>query len=416
MTTRAGTAGLITGMALTIMIYPLYSAWRMAIKAGQVTGSYYIWIVLISVFLVITTGGIWGARWAGSVEKGRRVALGAMTGTLAGTILFCLWGAAAAGELIDTGPLTGSVWQMQAAKIRLITGRTMMLYLFLFLGGGAAGALGGYISTPKGPRQKDVFDLEEPQMALNASITAVPASMVAAVISAVIFPRLASSVNGPVLRTVTEMDLPVILSLLLVVVSHFALTLVVPFEARAANHRCGIDEVKMGAFVGIATAPVLAVLLLIPRRDVFSNPVILIGMLAVSTMSLISVLTLITLILPRRASFKAPPEKHLQIEASLFGTIARSQGPRLIVLCIGCGFLIVLPLYITVVSVLINLSPLLDPASFSFLPPGNWRMFQIQALVSVGMMVASAGFLSAIYIFYLNLGRWYSRWNAKRVK
>lgn len=414
MTTRAGTTGLVTGLVLTIMIYPLYYAWRLANLSGQVTGSFYIWIAGIAVGMVALAGGIWAARWAGSVQKDRRAALGALAGALAGTILFCLWGAAAAGDLVDQAFSSNPTWYVQASKIRLITGRTMLMFLSLFIGGGLAGGLGGLLTTPKGSKKKDVFDLEEPQMALNASITAVPASIVATVIAAVIFPRLALSVNGLSARLVTEMDLPVLVSLFLVVISHAALTLVVPHEARASTHRCGLDEVKMGAFVGIATAPVLAILLFLLRRDVFSHPVILIAMLVVSTMSLVSILTLISLILPKRALFKPPPDKHLKMEASFFGTIARSQGPRLIVLCVGCGILMVLPLYITVVSVLINLSPLLDPAVFAIVPPGPWRLFQMQALVSVCILTIAANFLSAIYIFYLNLGRWFSVWNAKR--
>lgn len=414
MTTRAGMAGLVTGLVLTIMIYPMYYAWRLAIFSGQVTGSFYIWLAGISAGMVALAGGFWAARWAGSAEKDRRAALGALAGALAGTFLFCLWGAAAAGDLIDQAFPSSPTWYVQASKIRLITGRTMLMFLSLFIGGGLVGALGGLLTTLKGSKKKDVFDLEEPQMALNASITVVPASIVATVIAAVVFPRLASSVNGPSTRLVTEMDLPVLVSLFLLVISHVALTLVVPHEARASTHRCGLDEVKMGAFVGIATAPVLAILLFLPRRDVFSHPVILIAMLIISTLSLVSILTLISLILPRRAVFKPPPNKHLKMEASLFGTIARSKGPRLIVLCVGCGILMVLPLYITVISVLINLSPLLDPTVFAIVPPGPWRLFQLQALVSGSILTVAASFLSAIYIFYLNLGRWFSAWNAKR--
>lgn len=416
MTTRAGSAGLVTGLVLTIMVYPLYYAWRSAIVTGQVTGSSYIWIAAVSAWLVILSGGILAACWSGSIQKGRRAVLGALAGAIAGTILFCLWGAAAAGDLVDQIPLGETTWYIQAARVRLITSRTMILFIVLFFGAGLAGALGGLLTTPKDLRKKDAFDLQEPQMALNASITAVPASMVATVIAAVIFPRLATSINGPSTRLITEMDLPVIVSLILVVISHIALTVVVPHEARAATHRCGLDEVKMGAFVGIATAPVLAILLLVPRRDIFSHPVLLIALLVISTLSLISMLTLVSLILPRRAAFNAPLDKRQKVESSLFGTIARSQGPRLIVLCVGCGFLMALPLYITVVSVLINLSPFFDPNIFAFIPQGNWRLFQIHALVSGSMLVAAAAALSVIYIFYLYLGRWFSRWNAKRAE
>ncbi len=202
--------------------------------------------------------------------------------------------------------------------------------------------------------------------------------------------------------------------LLLILVSHLALTLVVPHEARQAEHRCGLDEVKMGAFVGIGAAPLLTLLLFIAQPGIYSNPYILIALLIVASMSLFSLLTLVKLVLPRRVSFPEPHEEWQKREASLFGTIARSHGLRLVVLCVGCGILMVVPLYISIVSVLINLSQVMDIFIFPLIPESSWKLFIIQAMVSTGMMTASSVLLTIIYLLYLNLGRWYNKWNALR--
>jgi len=96
----------------------------------------------------------------------------------------------------------------------------------------------------------------------------------------------------------------------------------------------------------------------------------------------------------------------------LFGTIAQSNGPRLVMLCIGCGLAMVLPLHVTVISTLINL--LADPAFEQVASAEAARkLFLTQALVSAGLMTASAALLTGIYLFYLNLGRWFNRRNAR---
>jgi hypothetical protein len=69
-----------------------------------------------------------------------------------------------------------------------------------------------------------------------------------------------------------------------------------------------------------------------------------------------------------------------------------------------------------VFSVLINLnSLLLDPALVQTIPKEVVRtLFLTQALVSSGLMAASAAVLTIIYLFYLNLGRWFSRWGSRQ--
>jgi hypothetical protein len=156
----------------------------------------------------------------------------------------------------------------------------------------------------------------------------------------------------------------------------------------------------MAAFVAIATAPVLILLLFLIDVAAFLNPLILAALLASTILSLISLRNLVKLVLPRRAAFPLPPPGALLTEARWFGSIANSRAPRLVELCIGCGIVMVLPLYVTIISVLINIQ---------FVPQNNWHLFLTQALVSLGLIAASIIILTAIYLLYLNLGRWFSR-------
>ena len=210
------------------------------------------------------------------------------------------------------------------------------------------------------------------------------------------------------------LDLPLAVSLLNLLISHIALTLVVPHEARESEHRCGMDEVKMAAFVGIGATPLSILLLLLIDPGLFSKTIVLVTLLACAGLSLISLYSLLVLIFPKKATFAVPESEHQRIEASLFGSIARSHGPRLVMLCIGCGVVMVLPLCVSVLSLLVNLSPILDSSAFAFISDGLWRLFQMQALVNGGAIGASVILLIIIYIFYLNLGRWFSKWNATR--
>lgn len=399
MTTRAGLVGLLTGLVATVILfYPLAMAWP-----AETTP--WFWIAILVAAVLTIGGGALAARWSGSVQPGRCAALGGLAGGLAGTVIFCLLGAAAAGM-----PGQFSQAESMAAVIR----QTQEVFMVCFLGGTGLGLLGGWLAHPRRGNQTDIFDKSEPQMALNAAITAVPASVVAAGLAAFVFSRLAETVDPALAGSI--LDWPLGVSLLLVLVSHFALTLVIPHEAREAEHRCGMDEVKMAAYVGIGAAPALAIFLLFVGSELFSKPLVWLALLASAGMSLKSLQTLLGLILPRRASFPAPQEGFQTVEATLFGTIANSRGPRLVVLCIGCGLLMVLPLYVVVISVLVNLSNLIFDPSFAQLAPVDAarKLFLTQALVSTGVMSASAGLLSVMYLFYLNLGRWFNRWGARR--
>ncbi|MBN2256738.1 MAG: hypothetical protein JW704_02805 [Anaerolineaceae bacterium] len=208
------------------------------------------------------------------------------------------------------------------------------------------------------------------------------------------------------------MNPPLAASLLILIISHFALTLVTVHETRQAEHRCGMDEVKMAAYVGIGAGPLLALLLFLINVDIFQKPFILAALLTSIVKSLKSLHTLLKYILPKRASFPAPREGWQKTEAKWFGTIAASHGPRLVLLCIGCGWAMVMPLYVSVLSVLINLSgSLAKPTSAPAVVEVTRGLYLTQALVSVGLAMASILLLITIYLLYLNLGRWFSKRN-----
>ena len=76
----------------------------------------------------------------------------------------------------------------------------------------------------------------------------------------------------------------------------------------------------------------------------------------------------------------------------------------------------ILPLHVVLISVLVNLTSLLMDPTFAQLAPADAarKLFLTQALVSAGLMSVSAGLLSGLYLFYLNLGRWFSRLGSRR--
>jgi len=418
MTTRAGFTGILTGLAITLIIYLLFICQPQAFLAGRLPGSaLFPWVAIILVVFLMLAGGWWAGRRSGSAQPGRRVVLGVLAGSLAGVILFCLWGSATAGSARWIFPVDlTSVSRVE--YIDTIIHQTTGLFLTLFLGGCVIGALGGLLANIDQQQHKDVFDKAAPQMAMNATITAVPASIVATALASYVFSRLSVLLGDQIGQTIPGGSIftpPLGVSLLLVVVSHLSLTLVIPHEARQAEHRCGLDEVKMAAYVGIGAAPLLILFLSLANPEALTSPLVQVALLVTSIMSLRSLYHLHKLILPRRASFQAPQEENKKTEAKLFGTIAASRGLRLVVLCIGCGLVMVLPLYVSVISVLINLNHAVlntpFPQPFTGVP---WSLYKTQALTSSIVVAASITLLVVIYLFYLNLGRWFNKRNANQ--
>jgi hypothetical protein len=413
MTTRAGFTGLITGLIATLIIYPFFMSSPAMFMSGDLEVTTGFLIVAAIVVILIIGSGWFAVGWSGATHPGRSAALGGLAGGLAGSVVFCFWGAGLAFWTSLFHHAKTPQTEILSDSIRQI----MDIFLVLFIGGSGLGMLGGWFFSRRHQNRTEIFDKTEPQMALNAAITAVPASIVAAAMAGAIFSRLADYLGSQTSQTGFDgrlLEIPLVVSLLLVLISHIALTLVVPHEAHQAEHLCGMDEVKMGAYVGIGAAPLLILLLILVDAPSFSNPLVVIALLAISGLTLISLRTLRRQILPGRDAFPAPRDGRQKTEAKLFGSIANSQGPRLVVLCIGCGMLMVLPLYVTVFSVLINLSSLMGISTVAFIPDGLYKPFVVQALVSTMVISATIVALTLIYLFYLNLGRWFSKWNSRR--
>ncbi len=416
MTTRAGLAGILTGILLTLLIYPLFITRPEAFLAWPQAYSHLVfWVTFTVVAILMAGGGYLAGRWSASARPLRRAALGALAGGLSGAILFCLWGAATAGSArwISAANETPSLVE----PLDVIVRQTMGMFLAIFLGGGGLGALGGWLTGLGKQNQAEVFNRAEPQMAMNAFITAVLASLFATAMAAIVFSRLQDFLGrqaGQAMIDGTSLELPLIVSLLLLLISQFALTLVIPHEVRQAEHRCGLDEIKMAAFVDIATAPILIPLVFLTGSKTISNPLVLAALLASTAMSLKSLHSLIKVILPRRAMFTSPRDDRQKAEAVWFGSIAHSHAPQLVALCAGCGIVMILPLYVSVGSVLINLNWALSGSTSSqLLPKVPWGLYLAQAAVSLGATLAAILVLITIYLFYLNLGRWFRKRNIR---
>ncbi|HPH98607.1 MAG TPA: hypothetical protein PKW33_21605 [Anaerolineaceae bacterium] len=394
MTTRAGLAGIITGVIITLVVFfPMF--WYQAFGAAYLLAG-----------ILALAGGFWAGRWSGSVQPWRCAVLGGVAGGTAGTLVFCWVGAAAAG--LAAAPVLKATHELSVGlqMIVEVINQTGWAFLTWFLGGLALGALGGWHACQRKERSQDVFDKSEPQMALNTTITAVCASVVTAVMAAAVFGGLEKAFGA---TAAGVLGMPLTVSLVMTLISQLALTLVIPHEAAQAEHRCGMDEVKMAAFVGIGTAPLLALLLGLVDARLLLTPVVTAALLLSAAMSGLAGLHLFKKVLPGRAAFPVPQDSRQKAEAVLFGTIANSLGPRLVVLCTGCGLLMVLPLQAAVFSALINLNYLMLDAGQT-----AGGLYLAQALISTGLMAGVVAILSLMYLFYLNLGRWFSRWSRRR--
>jgi hypothetical protein len=411
MTTQAGLSGILSGLLSTLLIYPFYLL-NPNIFLQKLSPDHF-WIPAAGMLGLMILGGFLAGRWSRTARPWRRVVLGGVSGGLAGTILFCFWGAAVAGSAQWISPAENAMRAAIASNsilYRFIT-QTQLAFLVLFLGGSFSGVIGGWLSSNRLRDSVEVFNKADPQMAMNAAITAVPASIVAAALSAYLYPRLSDLLGdqtGEFSFAGNVSTFPMGVSLLLVLLSHFALMLVIPHEAHQAEHRCGLDEVKMAAYVSIGAAPLLILLLSLVNPKAFTNPLVPIALLCSSLISLKSLRFLRNQILPRRASFPEPSTSRQKREAKWFGTIASSPASRLVVLCIGCGLAMVLPLHISVFSVLINLShALIKPPVSQSIPESPWILLSAQGLISLGVMAASILLLTIIYLFYVNLARKY---------
>jgi hypothetical protein len=390
MTTRSGTIGIFTGFICTGLFYIFFVALRPVYihEAHSEVDLFIPWLGLFLEAAALFCGGWLAARRSGSGEPWRCILLGTFSGGLAATLFFCLAGSAVGGIMDLTRHFIGFTDR--------IVKNTEIDFLVLFLVGGFLGSMGGgSFGSTQTTRKKDNFNHEDPQMAMNVAVTAVPACVFALGVAAFMCSSMSGQIKEPGVIT-----LPVFVSLVLLALSHLALTLIVPHEVRQAEHRCGLDEVRMLACVGIAAGPAAPLLLVLIFPAAFSDLRVVLAILFCLVLSSVNLYWLVRRILPRREQLPAPWADQSKQEAILFGSISNSQAPRLIKLCTGCGLAMMLPLYISVISVLVNLGQ--GPhATFGQLAPR-------QALTSIGMCVAGIGVLILIYMIYLRMGRWFN--------
>ncbi len=421
MTTRAGVSGLVTGCVLVgLLFYPLYIVVPGAYVHGRLSGSIFASEVLIVVAAAAAVaGGGWAAWWGGARSRARRAALGAVAGSLAGLVVFCALGAAMAGtvgaghllQVLREPPVdaTWMVWSNLEAALRVVWWTEEAFWVLVIIGTGLGTVGGLYVRPFPPPAGWEEFDRREPQMALNVTITAVPSAGVAALLAAVFFSGLPSAlIQGAAKHTLAltlapqgTLTWPVVTAMLLYLIALAALALVTPHEARQAEHRLGLDEVRMAAWVGIFVPPALAVLVFLVNPGLVLVPTVLSVFLVSGALCYSQVMTLRRLILPRRATL--PPPVH-RVEALLFGCIARSHAPRLVVLCLGCGLAMIAPLYVTVGAPVLSLTsmpPVFGDPSGVILDPALvvQRLFLAQASLGLGLVGGTALVLVVIYLF-----------------
>ncbi len=252
-------------------------------------------------------------------------------------------------------------------------------------------------------KKKEEIDLSDPQMGMNAAISAVGGTLFNLILTILFYTRLGEISQQPALSS-----LPVRIAIFMLVVAHLSLTLVLPHEAKMAQHRSGLDEVKMAAYVSIATAPAFTAVFFWLHPESLPSGLEVMFLAFSWVLSLASVWILVKKILPRRKELPAPQTQMGQKKALLFGSIGASNAGRLLTLCIGCGIVIALPMCVTLVSVGLNLAAAgyLGSSPFTQMlaqSRANLNLWQI--LLNGGLMLAFAAILSAIYMFYLVLGK-----------
>ena len=400
MTTRAGVVGIISGVILSIFVHVVLFTWADAVVMRNGIFFQLNWIIQCCIILVNLLTGFLSARWNRSGERWRCIALGSLAGIVASVFSFSTWGATFAVIQLSS---------IQDIPVSVTLQFTITIFFELLFAGGFFGGLGGFFYHPAKTTERDSFNKEEPQMAMNASITAVSASVVTTAIAAIAFPQLSgymgngSGIYGPYL-------FPLYAALVLVALSQFALTLVVPHETEQAEHVSGMDEVKMAAFVGIGTGPLLLLLFIMTNIRLLGDLFIVVLLLCTLLMSGYSIRSLIKVVLPKRNAYPKHPTKEQETLATFFGSIASSKAWRLITLCIGCGLAMVFPIYIAVLAPLININAVSANTGPILLHSEQAQnLFRIHIQTSMGLNLIVIFVLSGMYIFYLNLGRWFTK-------
>ncbi len=214
MTTRAGIVGLGTGgLLLAVLFYPLYVLVPGLYVRGWPSGSVLVNAATVVTALALTILCGWlAARWGGAASGGQRAGLGALAGGLAALLVFCGLGAAAAGTLGSGVVLqSDSAFRNDAAGQAVLlesVSRTVLwtqrMFWGMLLTGLVLGAVGGRCCTTRPvPASQPLYNKAHPQMALNVSIAAVPATAVTAILAAAIFLRVSEVIRNMAGASVT---------------------------------------------------------------------------------------------------------------------------------------------------------------------------------------------------------------------
>jgi len=379
MTTRAGIVAILAGVLGAILANILT-----AFNVGEVTIS----IVLAAIIFCSTFVALFYSR---SIHRSRNGILGELCGGISATLIYLFWGASTFATTV------------QAFDLSDLIGSTLGSFFFLVVCGSVIGFFGGSFQYYMVMKKKEEIDLSDPQMGMNAAISAVAATLFNLILTILFYTRLGEISQQPALSS-----LPVLIAIFMLVVAHLSLTVVLPHEAKMAQHRSGLDEVKMAAFVSIATAPAFTAVFFWLHPESLPSGLEVMFLAFSWVLSLASVWILVKKILPRRKELPSPRTQKGQKQALLFGSIGASNAGRLLTLCIGCGIVIALPMCVTLVSVGLNLAAAGYLGSTPFtqmLAQSRVNLNLWQILLNGGLMLAFAVILSAIYLFYLGLGK-----------
>lgn len=379
MTTRAGIVGILAGLLGAILANIL--------TEFQVS-DLVIFIVLTVIYFCSSLVALFYSR---SRNSSRNDSLGGLCGGISAAMVYLFWGA------------TKSVMTVQTLDLSALINSTLHMFGSLFFWGGMIGSLGGSCQYWLVRKKKEEIDLTDPQMGMNAAISVVVATLFNLILTILFYTRLGEISQQPELS-----KQPALYASSLLFVAQASLTLVLKHEAKMAQHRSGLDEVKMAAFVSIATAPAFTAVFFWLHPESLPSELEVMFLAFSWVLSLASVWILFKKVLPRRKELPAPQTQMGQKRALLFGSIGASNAGRLLTLCIGCGIVIALPMCVTLVSVGLNLAAAgyLGSSPFTqMLAQSRVNLNLWQILLNGGLMLAFAALLSAIYLFYLGLGK-----------
>jgi hypothetical protein len=313
------------------------------------------------VALLLLCGSL-AAHWSGAPQAGQRRWLGALAGGLATTILFCSLGAGAAGAL----GLGFSLYRLILYKSDIIEVAesvlqsivfTYQIFWGLLLSGMLLGALGSLWPAPRPLARWLKPWPRDPMMALNASIAAMPSAAIVVILAAAVFAPLPALLQTKLAGSVrfslqAALDWPLATSLLLYLASQLALGLATQHEARQSTHICGLDEVKMAAYVGIFLPMVLAIILGLLDWHLLARSWVWVSLLTSQSMAAWQVVVLFRSFCC--AAQMPPPADPLL--ATLFGVIADLAPGRAGAVMPGLVVLLATPIYITVVPPALNVA------------------------------------------------------------